>query len=315
MTTSLVLATVLATVHPNESSTLQSIYGADYFEGLPATVIDFELDGSGAPIEVVEPFAQLMPPGEYAAQGVTFDPAVWWVDDTGACFDGALAQGGTPPLAIPGGTDEFDLLFDPPVRSFGVWVVHLTDDGMAPTFEAFDGLGARLGGRIFEGAFVDGTVGPSGQVSFGFLGLASDVPMARVRFVKLAAQFDRLTFSTLRRDAPHLAANGVCRGTFAVTVTAADPGARLVFLASGGSGSASLPLGACGLVATSLAPPVTVVDTALADAAGEALIEIFVPASAAGATRLQAIELLGCTATQSVIVGSCPGPSCTPDDA
>ena len=168
---------------------------ASYFEGFSMTIATFERDGGGNLVVLEEGESRHMPPDEYAALGFTFAPAIRWVNDADPEFDAAQAIGGSPPIAIPGaGADDFVIEFSEHVRAFGLWVVKNRLVDPPPRFTAYDRNGDVVDSVVFTGDLVDGVLGIA---EYGFMGIAGDVPIARVRIQKEAAIFDDLTF-TLR---------------------------------------------------------------------------------------------------------------------
>lgn len=177
-----------------------AIYDAGFFDSIPTTVIDFETDGSGGAVGLANAGLAGMPAGEYAGLGVTFSPAVNWVNDGGASFDAAQTLAGSPEIAISyddgDGPETFSILFSVPVRSVGLVVIDNNSDlfGDPPVFTAYDNGDNPLGMVTFSGVAVDGTVG---SADYGFLGLCADVDIARLEITKDAAIFDDLTFSSM----------------------------------------------------------------------------------------------------------------------
>lgn len=171
------------------------ISDASYFNPLPTTLIDFETDGLGSPVSLIEGQIMLMPAAEYASVGVTFSPQVYWVNDASGDFDSAQALGGSLDNAIPSSAvNTFTINFSVPVQAFGLWVVNnSTADPNGPTFTARDGSNQVIESVQFNGALVDGTVGVA---SYGFMGIFSPTQISSVTITKQAAIFDDLRFST-----------------------------------------------------------------------------------------------------------------------
>lgn len=176
--------------------------------------IDFETDGAGAPVDLLDGQSLAMPANEYAdydpmnafnfTTGVSFSPQVNWVND-GNLFDNILdafasAENGIPSANI----DEFTLNFSSPVTSFGLWVADndSASTGTQPIFTVRDTQGAIITVLDFNsmgGAFHDGTINIGGDtVNYGFMGYAlnpgATVQIGSVDIVKGESIFDDLAF-------------------------------------------------------------------------------------------------------------------------
>ena len=170
------------------------ILDASFFDTLPTTLITFETDGAGADVNLIDGQTMAMPGAEYAGLGVTFDPAVEWVNDGNAIVSGAITLGGSPDNAIHGAdSDLFSVEFSVPVRSFGFWIVNNAGEVNRPVLTAYDALDNPLETVTFEGAAVDGDVG---TIEWGFLGIWRPELIARVEISKDFALFDNLRFSS-----------------------------------------------------------------------------------------------------------------------
>ena len=55
-----------------QSANAALITDPSFFNGIPTTVINFETDGAGNPITLIQGQRQAMPSNAYAPQGVTF---------------------------------------------------------------------------------------------------------------------------------------------------------------------------------------------------------------------------------------------------
>lgn len=170
-----------------------------FFEGFESTLIDFETRGNGTPLALIEGQTLTMPTAEYASFGVTFSPAVQWVNDGTPAFNAAQNLGGTAHHAIPStSVNTFTMTFAGGVRSVGMWVAnnYVTDpDG--PLFTARDSDGVVIkqftfGSQTSGSEFVHGRVLTA---DYGFFGLFSTVPIATVTITKSAAILDNLVFS------------------------------------------------------------------------------------------------------------------------
>lgn len=173
------------------------ISDASFFDSIPSTLIDFETDGAGSPLTLVDGQISLMPGAEYAALGVTFSPNIYWVNDQSSVFDTAQSLGGSLDHAIPSSqVNAFTMSFNVPVRSFGFWVVSNTAFA-DPVFVARDASNNILETVTFTGGLVDGVVTSANvTAAYGFMGAYSATPIASVTITKGAALFDDLRFSS-----------------------------------------------------------------------------------------------------------------------
>lgn len=173
------------------------ISDSSFFNSIPSTLIDFETNGAGAPLTLVDGQIALMPGAEYAAMGVTFSPNIYWVNDQSAVFDTAQTLGGSLDHAIPSSqVNAFTMSFSVPVRSFGFWVVSNTAFA-DPVFVARDASNNILETVTFTGGLVDGVVSSANvTAAYGFMGVYSSTPIASVTITKGAAIFDDLRFSS-----------------------------------------------------------------------------------------------------------------------
>jgi len=168
------------------------IDSADYFTSLTHTLLTFETDGAGEPVVLYQGQSAPMPGDEYRDQGIVFTPAVEWVNDAGDTFDDAQAIGGSPEIGIPlGDSDDFFASFTTPTLSFGCWVINIHSFAV-PVFTAYDAGGRVIEQVTFEGNLVDGSIWGA---EYGFMGIASPIPIARVRIQKQAAMFDDFRFT------------------------------------------------------------------------------------------------------------------------
>lgn len=176
-----------------------TILDDDYFASLPHTLITFETDAAGNPVDVSQlPYYQIMPWDEYAAFGFTFSagasPGVAWVYSSslgGPPGEVALSATGTDNLG------DFLIEFSVPVRSFGFWVYHNTTRPGVPMFEAFNGSDP-LDTAYFEGSAIDGT---AGQIDYGFLGVAAGQDITVVHVGGDVAGLDNFMFSAVPEPA------------------------------------------------------------------------------------------------------------------
>jgi hypothetical protein len=183
-----------------------------FFNDFPSTLINFETDGMGNTISLIQGQSQEMPVGTYAALGVTITgngSPVRWVNDGNAAFDIAQSIGGSPTIAIPSSlNNSFTVTFSTEVRAFGFFVVNNRNaDPLGPTYVVRDTAGNIIDTAVFAPVFVDGTVPtPNTTADYGFMGILSAVPIGSVTVTKTAAILDDLRFSPV--PAPGVVAVG-----------------------------------------------------------------------------------------------------------
>jgi hypothetical protein len=191
-----------------------------FFSGIEHTFLDFESDGSGAPLDLPFKGQRFMSADEYSSSGIVFSQgsSFWWENVPRAtCCDSAnplghigdaVAAVGSP-LTVFGGGVNFAIDFTSEVHSFGVAVIQdgwtdVPSPDIAPTITAFDASGDELGvvrlwDELVDGGF-GGLIPPEyGEhyfIPYGFMGLASETPIARIVFTNGAA-FDDLHFSAI----------------------------------------------------------------------------------------------------------------------
>ena len=209
------------------------IFDFSFFDTEPSVYIDFETDGSGAPVNLIDGQTLTMPTAEYAdydpdglfgfTTGVSFSPEVNWVND-GANFDGILDAFASATNGIPSADiDFFELSFTSPVTSFGFWVADNASQqsGTQPIFTIKDTQGQIIeviDFNGFAGAFHDGSfnVG-STTVNYGFMGYAmnpgSQSAIGSVEIQKGESIFDDLTFIPI--PAPSTIALSALSGIYA----------------------------------------------------------------------------------------------------
>jgi hypothetical protein len=176
------------------------IDSASYFQSIPHTLINFELDEQGQPLDLIDGESRVMPLSAYAPQGVTFLQPVRWVNDASPAFDAAQVIGGSPDHGIPSAfSGNFSFTFSVPVRAFGMWVVNNQGlDPVGPVFRAYDAQNVLIESVRFEGALIDGNVNDgSTNATYGFMGLFADRDIARVEVEKVAVLLDDLRFSPI----------------------------------------------------------------------------------------------------------------------
>ncbi len=176
------------------------ISDTSYFNAFPTTLINFETDGVGTPITLIQAQSLAMPLGAYSNLGVTFVDQVNWVNDGTSAFDAAQTIGGSPVNSIPSASvSSFRFDFTVPIYAFGFFVINNAGvDPNGPRFVAKDSLGNVLDTAQFGAGFADGqiTVGPT-TASYGFMGIFSNTPIARVEVTKQAAILDDLRFTSV----------------------------------------------------------------------------------------------------------------------
>lgn len=190
-----------------------------YFAEIPHTTINFETDGGGNPISLIQGQSLVMPVNAYAAQGVTFNAPIRWVNDGNAAFDGAQAALGSGNIGIPSSyATTVDFNFGGTVRAFGFFLVNNSRiDPVGPTVTAYDGDGNIIQSLAWGAPFIQGTLASgSTTADYGYIGLTSSTPIARVVVVKQAAMLDDLSFGNPTVPAPaSLGAMGLA-GVFAM---------------------------------------------------------------------------------------------------
>src|SRR5262245_66420189 len=67
------------------------ISDASFFNAIPTTVINFETDGNGSAINLIQGQSQAMPLDAYSSLGVAFGTQIRWVNDGNVAFDAAQA--------------------------------------------------------------------------------------------------------------------------------------------------------------------------------------------------------------------------------
>lgn len=175
------------------------------FSSVPHTLIDFETNGSGGTISLIQGQSLVMPVGAYAAQGVVFNSAIRWVNDGSAAFDAAQAALGSGIIGIPSSfVSTVDFNFTGTVRAFGIFIANNSViDALGPTITAYDASGGVIQTLHWGSQFIQGTiVSGNTNADYGYLGLSSSTPIARVVIVKQAALLDDLRFGSTMVPAP-----------------------------------------------------------------------------------------------------------------
>jgi len=133
-----------------------------------------------------------LPSTEYAAQGVSFLPNTRLVRDNDSCF--RFVQnfaGGSTPYGVPASQIQ-SMVFSPPVSAFGFVFVAIAFQNA--TFTARDANGAVIETAVFTGPFIDGT--GCGFLEYGFVGISSTTPIARVDIAAFSGILDNLRFTS-----------------------------------------------------------------------------------------------------------------------
>lgn len=170
---------------------------ASFFNPIATTKIDFETDGSGALVDLLEGQSKAMPLTEYAAKGLTFQNQVNWVYDGTSVFQAALTVGGSMNNGIPSFTvPSFTFNFTTPVKAFGFFVVNnRATDADGPEIVARNAQGNVIGTVTLAG-HVDGTFSDGQTIAdYGFIGLFANEEIASVTVTKNMAVLDDLRFS------------------------------------------------------------------------------------------------------------------------
>jgi uncharacterized protein (TIGR03382 family) len=186
----------------SQSASAAIISDVSFFEPISHTLIDFETDDSGNPIELLQAQSAPMPLDAYDALGVTFSSpsGMRWTNDGNAPFDAAQLVGGSGTVSIPSTfVNTFTITFSVPVRSFGMFVVNnRLRDAAGPTFLVRDTMGMTLELIQFTSDFYDGQFSNANTLAdYGFLGGTYDVDIGSIEVVKTHAIFDDVRFAQI----------------------------------------------------------------------------------------------------------------------
>ena len=197
-----------------------------FFASRPHTFLDFETRGDGSPVGLgfleFEHFGE----DEYLSKGIRFTngqhrwdtvppPSIGTPHDPqglGNLGDAVAAIGNVPTVYVPSEGSEIHFLNE--VHAFGIGVVqvgfsdsNVPDPDRTTTITAFDASGAELGRVTLWLDTIDGHFGAFWMTDddgndwftyqYGFLGLASETPIAFIRFENLSSLFDSLYFSAV----------------------------------------------------------------------------------------------------------------------
>lgn len=168
-----------------------------FFDGLPTTVIDFETNGAGAAVNLIQGQIATLPANEYAGLGVRFGQDLAWANDGNAQMDAAQFLAGSPIISMPSSVfNSFTIHFDVPVEAFGFFVANnKVADPNGPSFTAYDADGMVIDSVSWGPGFIDAGFS---LVDYGFMGISSpETAIARVEVTKQAAILDDLTFAVI----------------------------------------------------------------------------------------------------------------------
>jgi hypothetical protein len=192
-----------------------------WFRARDHVFLDFERGGDGTPLGLLPDDVILIPPDEYDAVGLRFAGTFAWEHigtppDPNAGASNAVDAAGSWPTIVVGLGNSWTIEFLTPVHAFGLGLVQLgfANEGGPPsedatsTITAFDAQGAMLGQVTLWLDTLDGGFGPiyGGGVygdqwrtfNYGFLGLATDEPIARLEFTNVRDSIiDDLHFSAI----------------------------------------------------------------------------------------------------------------------
>ena len=174
-----------------------------FFESRPHTLLNFEARGDGTVVSPDLGFNEfeIIQGNEYSAADVRFEAnGILALFKTGSPSDrDALRIGGSLDIILARGgvTPEstYEILFGTPVRAAGFFTL-TSDDLPGPEFEAFSASGELLGSFGLSGDLQDGIID---GVAFGYIGIATDEPIARIALANGAVGWgiDDLRFSAI----------------------------------------------------------------------------------------------------------------------
>ena len=176
-----------------------------FFSGIEHAFLDFESRGDGTPLNLAPLQVASIPRDEYASVGIRFATDFAWAHvgtppDPNASLSNAVEATGSWPTVIGSFGSEWTIEFTAPVHAVGMGVVQIGFDeiGVPPsedvttTIRAFDAAGFLLGTVTLWADRVDGRFGALyeggrygdewREFNYGFLGLATDKPIARLEF-------------------------------------------------------------------------------------------------------------------------------------
>jgi len=203
-----------------------------FFAGKPSTFLDFETRGDGSPVGLGFLEGEFFESDEYAIQGLHFANGRFGWDTVpppsigspldpeglGGLGDAVDAIGTTPTVLF--GSDGFEIHFLGEVHAFGIGVVqngfpapYEPSEAGSTMISAFDSSGGVIGSVRLWGDLIDvqfGNLWAGGlfgedfkEFQAGFLGLASETPIAFIRFDEPSgALYDHLHFSSIPSPGP-----------------------------------------------------------------------------------------------------------------
>jgi hypothetical protein len=198
-----------------------------FFAGKAHTFLDFESRGDGTPVGLGFLESEFFGTDEYLSTGIRFAAGQYaWdtvppptigtpldPDGLGGLGDAVAAIGNVPTVYAPSEASEIHFLNE--VHAFGIGVVQLgfpasnvPDPDRTTVISAFDSTGSLLGEVRLWLDTIDGHFGAFWMTDddgndwytyqYGFLGLASETPIAFIRFENRAdSLFDSFYFSAV----------------------------------------------------------------------------------------------------------------------
>jgi hypothetical protein len=177
------------------------------FSGVEHTLIDFEARGDGSPLELFPNSAFFIPNSEYASSGIEFADAAFAIvhlSEVTDIWQAFIAQSSPENTLDAANAHTYSFLFDQTIHSIGYEMI-FWDLGFSqpPRLQAFDSLDNLLGEIVFDEMFIDGTTGFFNEVGYGFMGLSSSTPIAKVTLNNMFfTVIDDLYFSAAIIPAP-----------------------------------------------------------------------------------------------------------------
>jgi hypothetical protein len=175
-----------------------------FFSGIDHTFLNFEARGDGTALNLAPKQVALIPSDEYASVGIRFATSFGWAHvgpppDSNASMSNAVDAAGSWPTIVGGVGDTWVMEFVSPVRAIGMGVIQGSfgfgeepGEDITVTMTAFDADGNLLGRASlwtdtvdggFGGPYEGGKFGDEwSQINYGFLGLATETPIARLEF-------------------------------------------------------------------------------------------------------------------------------------
>lgn len=190
------LATASAVVAACGAAQASPVNSKDFFALYSPTITQWEVDGAGAAVTLLEGGTRSLPAGEYAGSGFRFSQDIAWVNDSSAAFNGAQLLVGSLQNAIPSAQfGTFDVLFTSPTDAFGFVVVNNESATTEPSFTAYDAQNNVIETVTWGAPFQQGVIAGA---EYGFMGMWSqNAKIARVRVTKQFAILDDFYFATV----------------------------------------------------------------------------------------------------------------------